>query len=210
MLPVSETIRSRSKTYSLSWATERSAYLTAPMPICGAIAARTVLGEVGPGLVDDARGRSSTASSRSAMSRSGSPDRVRRILRSLPSTLPIWTWTGATSSGSQPALRAVSQTMLRCSACGRADDVEDPVAVQLVGRGSGSSRGRCRVAVAAVGLADDERHRLALAAGVAVEEDAERAVADPSRCPCASSSSQIAASSVVVASTRRRGRRRSA
>ena len=41
MLPVSETIRSRSKTYSLSWATERSAYLTAPMPTWGAIAART-------------------------------------------------------------------------------------------------------------------------------------------------------------------------
>ena len=35
-----------------------------------------------------------------------------------------------------------------------------------------------RVAVAAVGLADDQRHRLALAAGVAVEEDAQRAVAD--------------------------------
>ena len=58
----------------------------------------------------------------------------------------------------------------------RPDDVEHPVRLEVVHAVADRREVGRRVAVAAVGLADDERHRLALAAGVAVEEDAERAV----------------------------------
>ena len=115
--PLRATMRSRSKTYSLSCATDRSAYFTAPMPIWRAIVARTVSSRSGRVPSMTVRAFSAASSSR-AMRRSGLPERVLRILRSSPSTLPIWTWTGTTSSGSQPALRAVSHTMLRCRACG--------------------------------------------------------------------------------------------
>ena len=40
VLPVSATMRSRSNTYSLSCATDRSAYLMVPMPTMGAMEAR--------------------------------------------------------------------------------------------------------------------------------------------------------------------------
>ena len=60
----------------------------------------------------------------------------------------------------------------------RADDVEDAVGVQVADPVPDRGQVGGRVAVAAVGLADDQRQRLALAAGEAVEEHAQRAVAD--------------------------------
>ena len=70
MLPVSATMRSRSKTYSLSCATDRSAYFTAPMPICRAMVARMASSR--SGRVSSMTARAfSTASSSSAMSRNG-------------------------------------------------------------------------------------------------------------------------------------------
>ena len=45
-----------------------------------------------------------------------SPLRVRRILPSVPSTLPIWACSKLAPSGIQPACRATAKTIRKCSA----------------------------------------------------------------------------------------------
>ena len=117
MLPVSASIRSRSKTYSLSWATDRSAYFTAPMPTCGAIAARASSVEVGPASSMTARGAlDRLVEQRHQPQRlAGAGAQDLAVLAEHVADLHVH---GATSSGSQPAMRAVSQTIWRCSAWG--------------------------------------------------------------------------------------------
>ena len=78
---------------------DRSAYLIAPIPISGAVARRS-------------------ASSSSAASGIGSPDRLRNILPSGPRTAPKATCSAVTPSGSQPAARATAKTIWKWIRCG--------------------------------------------------------------------------------------------
>ena len=171
-------MRSKSKTYSVSWPVERSAYLTAPMPTWRAVTARSASLSSGRLASMTARARSTASSSR-AMSFTGAPERDLRIFPSSPSTLPICTCTASTVSGSQPASRARGHDHAQVHVLRGAHDVEDPVGRQVADPVADGGEVRGAVAVAAVGLADDQRQRLPVAAGKSCGEGAQGAVADP-------------------------------
>lgn len=120
----------------------------------------------------------STDSSMRAPSRSALPSRVRRILRSSPRTLPIWTCSTSTVSGSHPARAGPWRGHLEVQRLWGAHDIEDPAGHEILDTVLDRRQIRCAVTVSAIRLTDDQRHRLALAPGEVRQEHAEGAVGD--------------------------------